>query len=157
MAQQYGSGLPPPVTSGLSSATILPPINFQPSPFATSLPIPLQTLGRPAQNPAGPPVSDDEKKKNPWKHEGYREFSKLMASDDDFFIIRRFQSLNANVILYMQDRIAQIEECLNIIHEKNANDPGDRGNHSFRRDVHFEPDRARLMCELTNLLHHYSK
>lgn len=88
-----------------------------------------------------------------------------MASDDDFFIIRRFQSLNANVILYMQDRISQIEGRLKCIHEANENAPapapgaegGERRNNSFRWDMRFEPERDRLMCELTSLLHHYSE
>jgi hypothetical protein len=81
-----------------------------------------------------------------------------MASDDDFFIIRRFQSLNANVILYMQDRISQIEERLKEIHENNENSTDEkRKNSSFRWDMQNEPERDRLMCELTGLLHHYSK
>lgn len=84
-----------------------------------------------------------------------------MASDDDFFIIRRFQSLNANVILYMQDRISQIEDRLKEIHESNENENApnntERKNSSFRWDMKLEPERDRLLCELTGLLHHYSK
>ncbi|KAF2465012.1 uncharacterized protein BDR25DRAFT_295794 [Lindgomyces ingoldianus] len=131
----------------------------QPSPFATSIPIELQKLPqlRPSQNLQ--PLSDDAKKKLAWKYEGYQEFSRWMASDDDFFIIRRFQNLNANVILYMQDRVTQIEERLREIHENNVNAPDgeNRKNCSFRWDMRHEQERNRLMCELTGLLHHYNQ
>ena len=35
-----------------------------------------------------------------------------MASDDDFFVIRKFGEVAARVLLRMQDRIAQLEEDL---------------------------------------------
>ena len=46
----------------------------------------------------------------PWKYEGYKAFSAWIASEDDFFVFRRFGALNANTILWMQDRISQTEE-----------------------------------------------
>jgi hypothetical protein len=154
--------LPCPVTSGLSSW----PITCQPSPFAASYPIELQQFEPPIPSPHAQPLTNDEKKrwenekkKRAWKHEGYKEFSRWMASDDDFFVIRRFQSLNANVILYMQDRISQIEERLGQIHDNNANAPDDRKrkNSSFRWDLKHEAERDKLFCELTGLLPHYSQ
>lgn len=80
-----------------------------------------------------------------------------MASDDDFFIFRRYQSLNARTILYMEDRIGQIEDRLAQIHDENAHGDEKRRNNSFRWDMKFEPERDRLMCELTSLLHHYNQ
>lgn len=80
-----------------------------------------------------------------------------MASDDDFFVFRRYQSLNARTILYMQDRIGQIENRLVQIHDEIAHGDEKRKNNSFRLDMHLEPERDRLMCELTGLLHHYNQ
>ncbi|KAF2705066.1 hypothetical protein K504DRAFT_506536 [Pleomassaria siparia CBS 279.74] len=151
-----------PITSGLCS----PAITCQPSPFAASYPIELQSFATPRPIPPSQPLTgdakkqfDEEKKKAAWKYEGYREFSRWMASDDDFFIIRRFQSLNANVILYMQDRIPQIEERLAEIHMNNENAPDveKRRNNSFRWDMKHEVERDKLLCELTSLLHHYNQ
>jgi hypothetical protein len=134
------------------------------SPFAESFPIELQDNKHSPRSGYTPHLRVVDEKRTAWKFEGYREFSKWMASDDDFFIIRRFQSLNANVILYMQDRISQIESQLKSIHDTNATAPipapgtagGERRNNSFRWDMRFEPERDRLMCELTSLLHYYS-
>lgn len=80
-----------------------------------------------------------------------------MASDDDLFLFRRYQSLNARTILYMQDRIGQIENRLSQLHDENAHGDEKRKNNSFRWDMHHEPERDRLMCELTGLLHHYNQ
>ncbi|KAF2106729.1 hypothetical protein BDV96DRAFT_625796 [Lophiotrema nucula] len=146
-----------------ASATVTsapPHHNSQPSSYATqtSPPIPLQAVVVATTNPAAQQLSEKEKKQKAWKYEGYREFSKWMASDDDCFVIRRFHSLNAHVILYLQDRIVEIEEELEKIHVKNASnhDDGQR-NSSFRWDRLFEPERDRLMKELADLLHQYNQ
>lgn len=137
---------PPPVVSGIQS------------PFMSSLPIELQNI---TKNPPPPraPIDADIARTAPWTFEGYKEFCKWMASDDESFAFRRFQALNARAILYMQDRISQIENRLEQIHMENAyaNPDTHRRNFSFRWDMHWEKERDRLTCELTGLLHHYSK
>jgi hypothetical protein len=175
------TGLPPttnqasPVTQpevGLPPRISSPPIICQPSPFAASLPIALRN-SRPTHKPSQNSPTNFSSVKNgqnpyngsllrtksyAYRDRGYEDFSKLMASSDDFFVIRRFQSLNAHVILYMQDRIAQIEERLQEIHEEyKQGHPSEVNNGSFRWDLIHEPERDSLMCELTSLLHHYSK
>lgn len=118
----------------------------------------------PAQ-PARPTVSNsaaqldpNEQKLKPWKYEGYMEFSKWMASEDDFFIVRRFQTLNAHVILYQQDRIRRIEEHLREFHDEIAADSSDkRKNSSFGWDSTKMLERKNLLEELTGRLHHYSE
>lgn len=69
----------------------------------------------------------------PWKYEGYKDFSEWMASDDDLFIFRRFANVNAQIILWMQNRIAQKEARLETLHRDVANLPLDSGwrNDSF--------------------------
>lgn len=99
---------------------------------------------------------DQDRFKKPWKYEGYQSFGDWMASDDDFFLFRRFQSLNAQTILWMQDRIAQIEERLEEIH-KNVEHAEKLRNDSFRWDEKCMQERYKLMGELSGLLHHYSE
>jgi hypothetical protein len=48
----------------------------------------------------------------PWKYVGYKTFSRWMASDSAFLVVRRFGALNARIALSMQDEIVQLEEQL---------------------------------------------
>ena len=144
-----------PSSATVASSPLHP--NSQPYGFTASPPIPLQAVVVAATNVAAQQLSEKDKKQKAWKYEGYKEFSKWMASDDDCFVIRRFHGLNAHVILYLQDRIVEIEEKLDEIHKKNASDYKDtRRNSSFRWDRKCEPERDRLMRELADLLHQYS-
>lgn len=80
-----------------------------------------------------------------------------MASDDDFFIFRRYQSLNARTILYMQDQIGLIEQQLKTIHDDIAHSNDDMKNNSFRLDACLVHRRDHLMQELTHRLYRYNK
>lgn len=81
-----------------------------------------------------------------------------MASEDDFFIFRRFQTLNARTILWMQDRITKSERELKNIDEKVEKSHLDEKlrNDSMRWDETRMQRRHQLMLELSQLLHHYS-
>jgi hypothetical protein len=57
-------------------------------------------------------VGPTEEKEKPWKYIGYKVFSRWVASDPSFFVLRRFGTLNARVALSLQDEIAQLEERL---------------------------------------------
>lgn len=95
-----------------------------------------------------------------WKSQGYKSLSAWMASDDDFFIIRRFQPLNARTILWLQDRVAQLEKDLEgFDQEIEKSDPNDQWsrNSSFRWDEKNRERRHALMAELSSRLHQYSK
>jgi hypothetical protein len=48
----------------------------------------------------------------PWKDEGYPAFSKWMASSEDFLVLRRFRELNSRSLLYLQNKVTQLEEDL---------------------------------------------
>lgn len=59
-----------------------------------------------------------------------------MASDQAFFIVRRFGALNTRVILALQDEIAQLDQSLNALDEEYSRKARDDGtnNGSFRFD-----------------------
>ncbi|KAL9613055.1 MAG: hypothetical protein Q9167_002401 [Letrouitia subvulpina] len=74
-----------------------------------------------------------------------------MASDDDFFVLRRFGKLGARVALLMQNRIVQLEEELLKEDEESRN----RGDHSgsFRNDPREQ--RNKILEELLGRMERY--
>ncbi|KAF2631335.1 hypothetical protein BU25DRAFT_407849 [Macroventuria anomochaeta] len=71
----------------------------------------------------------------PWKDVGYRGFSAFLASDNDFLIFRKFGTLSARLLLYLQDEIAVLEEALRDIEDKHSGPTApDLHNGSFRQD-----------------------
>jgi len=91
----------------------------------------------------------------PWKYRGYKIFSKFVASDNDFFVIRRFGTLNARVILAMQDRISELEEQLDALDEQySVLSCEDLNNGSFRDEP--KQDRMDIINQLKPALLEYS-
>lgn len=83
-----------------------------------------------------PDYSAEDAAAAPWKYTGYRVFSRWMAADQEFFIVRRFGALNTRVILALQDEITQLERVLDGIdmqYSRKAEDPR-TNNGSFRFD-----------------------
>jgi hypothetical protein len=121
-------------------------------------PIALQNLSASATASVSPQVNGQTKQKKPWKHQGYYAFSKWMASEDDFFVFRRFESLNANTILYLQHRISGLENKLHEIHRTVEESTEEKWrNSSLSWDANHRPERLQIMDELSCLLLHYSK
>jgi hypothetical protein len=78
-------------------------------------------------------VSPREEHEKPWKYVGYKVFSRWVASDPSFFVLRRFGTLNARVALSLQDEIAQLEEKLDFMDNRySSRDVPDVHNGSFR-------------------------
>jgi hypothetical protein len=104
-----------------------------------------------------PDFTTAERKNSPWKYEGYRVFSKWIASDEAFFIVRQFGSLNARVILSMQDELVQLEEELDTLDKKvsRKGDPDTIHNGSFRLDG-YRRRKVLLTGEITDKLGRYS-
>jgi len=82
-----------------------------------------------------------------------------MASDDDFFVLRKFESLNAATILWMQHRISELEQRLEDIHKTvvESDDTEKLKNSSFAWDARCMQERTKIMAELSGLLLQYSK
>lgn len=74
-----------------------------------------------------------------------------MASDDDFFVIRRFGKISARVILLMQQRITQLEEDLSKEYLQCRDEGGDNG--TFESDYRWR--RVQIMDELAWRLERY--
>ncbi|KAF9699563.1 hypothetical protein EKO04_002654 [Ascochyta lentis] len=106
-------------------------------------------------------IGQDAKRNTAWKYEGYKALSQWMASDDDFFIVRRFGAVNAHVILWMQHQISQKENALAELHEQMETSDKANGvegrNDSFEWDKVNLTERHNLMRDLAALLLHYNK
>lgn len=76
-----------------------------------------------------------------------------MASDDDFFIIRKFEKLGARVVLLLQNRISQLEDELHAEDVKCMQEGGDSGTFNLDR----QRRRREIMEELVWRLEHYRK
>ena len=75
-------------------------------------------------------------------------FSRWVASDQAFFVVRRFGALNTRVLLALQDEITEMDQHLNAwdkMYSRKAK-PEDTNNGSFRFDPC--PERRKLVLEI---------
>lgn len=92
----------------------------------------------------------------PWKYLGYRSFSALVASDNDFFVLRRFSALSARVLLGLQDQLSRLEEDLEVLEQTaREKDAPDIHNGSSRQET--QEDRQDIICQAQRLLREYSQ
>ncbi|SPO00538.1 uncharacterized protein DNG_03286 [Cephalotrichum gorgonifer] len=92
----------------------------------------------------GADATEEDIQRKPWKYIGYKGYANFIASDDDFLILRRFESLSARVALSLQDKITVLEEEL---------DKFDRiYSRPESRDVHNGTMRDDIIEERTELL-----
>jgi hypothetical protein len=100
-------------------------------------------------------VTKEHVNAKPWRYLGYRGFSTFIASDDDFFILRRFGTLHARVLLALQDQLTVLESNLSAIDEEASRDEDDYHNGTFREDRFQE--RVVIVAEIQKKLGQYSK
>jgi len=108
------------------------------------------------QSQAQPPTSPVRQRSKPWKKVGYRGFSAFLASDNDFLIFRRFGSVNARLLLYLQDGIAVLESKLEDLEDLHAQDSA---VDIYNRLFYWEalPARTRLLEQLNVKVRQYSE
>jgi hypothetical protein len=83
-------------------------------------------------------------------------FSRWAGSEKSFLVVRQFSTLNARIILWLQDDISLLEQQLDLIERRYSQIGGDdHDNGSFRRDHYME--RKIIMEKLYVALHKYSK
>jgi len=96
-----------------------------------------------------------------YKYYGYPDFCRFMASDNDFFLLRRFGELNARVLLKMQFEIARLEKTLIALDAECREHPDpDERNYSFAWDegsAKFGHTRLGILEKLQPLLKEYSE
>ena len=92
----------------------------------------------------------------PWKYLGYQSYSNFVASDNDFFILRRFGALSAQVLLALQDELSCLERDLEVIEKRQREENApDVHNGSFRQET--QHDRKKLLLDARPLLREYSR
>ncbi|KAH9224690.1 hypothetical protein DL95DRAFT_254615, partial [Leptodontidium sp. 2 PMI_412] len=95
-------------------------------------------------------LTPEEVEKKPWKYIGYRGYADFIASENDFYIVRRFAALNTRAALALQDRVSVLEEQLEELDRTySRRDAVDVHNGSFRDD---QEERSELMCEIVEAL-----
>jgi hypothetical protein len=106
-----------------------------------------------------PYVTQGDIYKEPWKYTGYKKYSWFLASDDDFLIFRRFGTLNARVLLLLQDELTVAEEKLKALDEQySLKDAPRLHNGSFRVEQGEEKqqERRKLLLEIKDKVSEYS-
>jgi len=99
-------------------------------------------------------LTEEEIAEKPWKYIGYKGYSSFLASEKDFYILRRFTSLNIRVSLALQDQVVLLEEQLEELDsEYSRRSAEDLHNGSFRCD---REDRAELLEKIALKLSQYS-
>jgi hypothetical protein len=111
-------------------------------------------MSKPSQPSQDTPyVTQDDIYGEPWKYTGYKKYSWFLASDDDFLIFRRFMTLNARVLLLLQD------ELLKALDERySLRDAPRLHNRSFRVEQGEEKqqERRKLLFEIKDKVSEYS-
>jgi hypothetical protein len=111
-------------------------------------------MARPNTNSRPAVPSAEEIQLKPWKYLGYEAYSSFTSSHDDFFVLRRFSSLTARVLLSMQDEISELEEKLtNLERELRQPNAVDVHNGTFRGDT--QKGRVDLVLEIRHKLKEY--
>lgn len=108
-----------------------------------------------ASLPSRSQPTKEEIERKPWKYIGYRGYAKIISSDNDFLIFRRFDALSARVALALQDEVAMVEEELDDIDTARSKPASEDVNNRLLR--HDLPDRARLLGSAAKKLRTYSK
>jgi hypothetical protein len=100
-------------------------------------------------------LTSQELQERPWKFTGYRRFSQFLASDTDFLIIRRFDILNARVLLWLQDQLSVLETELETLDKQYSRREAEDVNNGTMRDE--KHDRAELIEKIYEKLKEYSE
>jgi hypothetical protein len=136
----------------ISIPMVSPPQAQYPPPFP----------GPPGQAGSTYQISEGDKRNKAWKYYGYQNFCKFMASDNDFFLLRRFGDLNARILLKMQFEISRLERRLQELENNIMESLDDKQrNDSFHWDERSQSgpmfERKRLLDILQPRLKDYSE
>jgi hypothetical protein len=111
-------------------------------------------MGEPQPEQAPTSILQEDIELKPWKYVGYRGYSSVVSLDD-FFILRRFDALNARIALLLQDRVVELEtqlERLDNVYSRKETQDLDNG--TFRGDLQ---NRSELLEQIAVALKRYSE
>ncbi|ERF68124.1 hypothetical protein EPUS_06935 [Endocarpon pusillum Z07020] len=101
-------------------------------------------------------VTSHDRSEKPWKYIGYRGFCDFVASDNDFFILRRFSALTARLLLILQDELVELETQLSVLESRLSEKLApDVHNGSFRQET--QKTRLDLIREIDKKLRAYNE
>jgi hypothetical protein len=101
-------------------------------------------------------LTQEEIERKPWKYVGYKGYTKFIASESDFFILRRFTAASIRVALYLQDQVATLVKDLEEIDRRSSQKSApDYHNGSFRYDENEE--RQDILVRLHTKMTEYSE
>ncbi|OBT63849.1 hypothetical protein VE03_06580 [Pseudogymnoascus sp. 23342-1-I1] len=107
-----------------------------------------------ANFPDEPELTEKEIGEKPWKYIGYKGYSEFISSENDFYILRSFRSLNTRIALALQDEITALEHQIDKLDTRySRRDADDIHNGSFRCD---RDDRTELVELIASKLSLYS-
>ena len=105
--------------------------------------------------PKRQPLTELEVQTKPWKYIGYKTFSSWIASEDEFFVVRRFDGLNVRVLLKLQWEVSKVEKKLvELDATRSSRDNVDIDNGTFEDK---DPERQKLIIQAHDALQKYSK
>lgn len=85
---------------------------------------------------------------------GYPKLASLISKDKNYAVFRKFSSLNARNILYLQSELTELESQLEQI-DQDLRLTGEKCLRS-REDFCSDPDRSLLIRKIRRTLHLYS-
>lgn len=98
-------------------------------------------------------LSQEDLDRKPWKYIGYKGFSRYVSCSDDFLALRRYDRLHCRVLLTLQDRVAELEEELDLLDNSvSRKSSPDIDNGTIRRD---HGRRKELLQEISKALKDY--
>ncbi|KAF7535499.1 hypothetical protein G7054_g5351 [Neopestalotiopsis clavispora] len=98
-------------------------------------------------------ITREDIDRKPWKYVGYRGYSSVVSLDD-FFILRRFGTLNARVALLLQDKVVELETQLEDIDKLySKKETPHLNNGTFRDDLE---ERSELLEQIAVALKRYN-
>ncbi|KAF9876167.1 hypothetical protein CkaCkLH20_06110 [Colletotrichum karsti] len=99
--------------------------------------------------------TDEQVHERPWKYIGYKGYAEFISSEDDFYLLRRFDTLNIRATLALQDEISQLEQQLENLDQEMRRVNGSHYNNGTMRGD--EADRSALLSEITRKLKNYNE
>jgi hypothetical protein len=93
----------------------------------------------------------EEVERKPWRYVGYPGFAKWTASDNDFFVLRRFDGLATRVLLWRQWQLTKLEKKLATLDfERSSGTTENFNNGSFECDDDDRQTCIRSACHHLN-------